>query len=199
MATFGFRGEALSSLCALANTTITTRHSSADIATKLELNHSGGIAKRSACARQIGTTVTLTNLFGTLPVRKREFVKNVKKEFTRMCQILQGYCLVARGVRIVCSNQTQKGAKTTVMATAGSDSYLENITAIFGAKQKADLMELRTTAAEEEANGFRVEGWISSCAHGSGRSTRDRQFFYVNARPCEPKLVIKVRMEIERF
>lgn len=163
------------------------------MATRLELDHRGGIVKRTACARQTGTTITMSNLFATLPVRKREFTKNIRKEFTRMCQMMQGYCLVARGVRIICTNQTKKGAKSTVMATAGSQSYMENITAIFGPKQKADLLALSTTAAEEAENGFQIEGWISSCAHGSGRSTRDRQFFYVNARPCEPNQLVKVR------
>lgn len=36
---------------------------------------------------------------------------------------------------------------------------------------------------------FQLEGCISSCAHGQGRSATDRQFFYVNSRPCEPTKV----------
>lgn len=171
---------------------VTTRHCTASVATRLQLDHRGAIVKRATCARQPGTTVTISSLFATLPVRKREFTKNIRKEFTRMCQMMQGYGLVARGVRIICTNQTAKGAKSTVMATSGSHSYMENITAIFGPKQKMSLMELRTTAAEEEEHGFGIEGWISSCSHGSGRSARDRQYFYVNERPCEPKQLIKV-------
>lgn len=38
-------------------------------------------------------------------------------------------------------------------------------------------------------NLLQLEGCISSCAHGQGRSTTDRQFFYVNSRPCEPTKV----------
>jgi DNA mismatch repair protein PMS2 len=38
-------------------------------------------------------------------------------------------------------------------------------------------------------NTIQLEGYISSCAHGQGRSTTDRQFFYVNSRPCEPTKV----------
>ena len=37
--TFGFRGEALSSLCALCDLTITTRHASAAVATRIEYDH----------------------------------------------------------------------------------------------------------------------------------------------------------------
>lgn len=41
-------------------------------------------------------------------------------------------------------------------------------------------------------------GYISSCEHGFGRSSTDRQFFYVNSRPCEPTKVMKLVNEIYR-
>uniref|UniRef100_A0A182QTE5 MutL C-terminal dimerisation domain-containing protein n=1 Tax=Anopheles farauti TaxID=69004 RepID=A0A182QTE5_9DIPT len=215
--TFGFRGEALSSLCALSDMVITTRHKSAPHATKLTLNHEGRISTRSPCARGVGTTVTLTNLFATLPVRKKEFQRNIKREFLRMCQILQAYCLVSVGVRIICTNQSAKGAKSTVMSTNGSSQVLDNITALFGTKQAAELMRLMPAIGsngriedlessdfndsfaltQEEVDNFnlsryKIEGYISSCAHGSGRSSKDRQFYYVNSRPCEPKQISKL-------
>lgn len=45
---------------------------------------------------------------------------------------------------------------------------------------------------------FDFDGFISSCAHGHGRSTTERQFFYVNSRPCEPNKVMKLVNEIYR-
>lgn len=36
---------------------------------------------------------------------------------------------------------------------------------------------------------FKLEGFASSCAHGEGRAAPDRQFFFVNSRPCEPQQV----------
>lgn len=36
------------------------------------------------------------------------------------------------------------------------------------------------------------DGFISTCEHNSGRSTTDRQFFYINSRPCEPQKITKV-------
>lgn len=50
METFGFRGEALSSLCALSKMVITTRHGSAEYGTRLELDERGAIIKREICA-----------------------------------------------------------------------------------------------------------------------------------------------------
>ncbi|XP_068143775.1 mismatch repair endonuclease PMS2 [Drosophila tropicalis] len=224
--TFGFRGEALSSLCALSDMTIQTRHNSTDVAVKIELDHEGKIKKRMPCARGIGTTVILSNLFSTLPVRRRDFTRNIKKEFSKMCQILQAYCLVSKGVRLICSNQTAKGAKSVVLQTHGADDVLANISAVFGQRQVADLVTLKSPFAKGELsetdlrnelessgdttttqftaqdveqlnrNEFQMEGFISSCRHGAGRSTRDRQFFFVNSRPCDPKNISKVMNDV---
>lgn len=197
--TFGFRGEALSSLCALSNMVVTTRHANVECGTRLELDHHGLIRNQTPCARSIGTTITLTNIFATLPVRKREFVKNIRKEFTQMCQIMQGYCLISKGVRIICSNTSKKGIKSMLMTTHGVQSYSDNISAIFGPKQRTDLVELKmevNDSQDADKGRFKLEGWISSCSHGSGRSSKDRQFFYVNSRPCEPKQVIKTVNDI---
>ncbi|XP_037944784.1 mismatch repair endonuclease PMS2 [Teleopsis dalmanni] len=219
--TFGFRGEALSSLCALSDMTIVTRHKNTDVGIKLELDHEGKIKKRSACARPVGTTVTLTNLFSTLPVRKRDFTKNIKKEFSKMCQMLQAYCLVSKGVRIICTNQTAKGNRSTIMQTHGSQSVLANINAIFGSKQVADVIALKSAFNENEttteqsiiadltsdtgdsmqisnedvellkAANFQLDGIVSSCSHGSGRAAKDRQYYYINNRPCDPRNIAK--------
>ncbi|XP_030368943.1 mismatch repair endonuclease PMS2 [Scaptodrosophila lebanonensis] len=224
--TFGFRGEALSSLCALSDMAIQTRHSSADVAIRVELDHEGMIKKRAPCARGVGTTVTLSNLFATLPVRRRDFSRNIKKEFTKMCHILQAYCMVSKGVRIICSNQSTKGVKTVVLQTHGSQDVLANISAVFGTRQVADIVPLKspleggqlseeslraelqsdnaadsTQFSSEDVerlnqDDFQLEGYISSCRHGAGRSSKDRQFYYVNSRPCDLKNVSKVLNDV---
>lgn len=97
--TLGFRGEALSSLCALSNLVVTTKHISAQFGVKLTYDQNGKIAEKSTVAREQGTTVTLTNLFSTLPVRRKEFMKNLKREFGKMCQMLYAYCLVSKGIK----------------------------------------------------------------------------------------------------
>lgn len=196
---------------------IITKHKSSDVATKLELNHRGEILKQTKCARQTGTTMTMSGLFSTLPVRKREFQKNIKKEFAKMCQIMQGYGLIAYGCRIMVTNHSGKVGKSTILATNGSGSLLDNIVAIFGSKQKNDLLQIKQPIEPNEKltqeiiksldtsidiredeidrlglNRFHFDGFISSCSHGSGRSARDRQFIFINKRPCEPKQIIKL-------
>lgn len=37
-----------------------------------------------------------------------------------------------------------------------------------------------------------ISGFISHCTHGVGRSSTDRQFFFINRRPCDPAKVFKI-------
>ncbi|CAH4028800.1 unnamed protein product [Pieris brassicae] len=141
---FGFRGEALSSLCSLANLTIITRHHTSSYATKIQYDNKGNILSKTPCSRQVGTTVTLTNLFTSLPVRQKEFHKNSKREFNKMTNLLYAYCCISKGVKITCSNQTQSNSKSVVLATTGSQSYKDNIASVFGHKQIQSILEINT-------------------------------------------------------
>ena len=58
---------------------------------------------------QRGTTVTLAQLFSTLPVRRQEFQRNVSREFGHAVRVVTAYCLACTGVRISCTNQLDKG------------------------------------------------------------------------------------------
>lgn len=42
---------------------------------------------------------------------------------------------------------------------------------------------------DEHTSMFKVHGYISSCEHGCGRSATDRQFYFINSRPCDVKKV----------
>jgi DNA mismatch repair protein PMS2 len=69
LATFGFRGEALSSLCALADVSVVTRTADGAAGARLTYDHAGRLAGTAAAARAPGTTVAVRELFRTLPVR----------------------------------------------------------------------------------------------------------------------------------
>ncbi|KAJ9592773.1 hypothetical protein L9F63_015551, partial [Diploptera punctata] len=209
--TFGFRGEALSSLCALSEMTVITRHSSASCGTRLEFDHHGQITARKPCARQKSTFIRcMSKFFCMLPVRHKEFHRNLRREFTKMTQLLYAYCLVSTGTKITCSNQNKKGSRSVVVSTQGSDTVRENIACVFGSKQLHSLMDFEQRSPDETVLQecgmpadivssqvpFQLQGCISSCAHGQGRSSADRQFFYVNSRPCEPTKVVKVVNEV---
>ncbi|XP_071319622.1 mismatch repair endonuclease PMS2 [Trachinotus anak] len=207
--TFGFRGEALSSLCALSDLSVVTCHESNQVGTKLVFDHKGHMVQRSPHPRQQGTTVSLQQLFCTLPVRHKEFQRNIKKEYTKMIHVLQSYCIISTGVRITCSNQNGQGKRSTVLSTSGSQSMRDNIGAIFGPKQLQSLLPFQQVSPTEniiEEYGlkdadlpkqlFTITGFVSRGDHGVGRSATDRQFFFINNRPCDPLKVTKLVNEV---
>lgn len=202
--TFGFRGEALSSLCALSSMTISTRHKSANTGTLMTYDHHGNILTSTTQARPVGTTVTLANLFSTMPVRQKEFHRSLKREFGKLISVMSAYGLVSSGVRIMVTNSKAKGGRTVVVHTQGSPSLRENMVNIFGTKQmttvrpfaQVDLTEEDMAKANLRLHGalpcVRLEGFISSPVHGEGRGAPDRQFYFVNSRPCDPTKLVKL-------
>eukprot|EP00092_Neocalanus_flemingeri_P020745 GFUD01022480.1.p1 GENE.GFUD01022480.1~~GFUD01022480.1.p1 ORF type:complete len:889 (+),score=246.43 GFUD01022480.1:99-2765(+) len=202
--TFGFRGEALSSLCALSTLTISTRHKSSPTGTLMTYDHHGNILTSTTQARPIGTTVTLANLFSTMPVRQKEFQRSLKREFAKLVSVLSAYGLVSSGVRIKATNSKARGAKTVVIHTQGSDNIRENLVNIFGSKQVASVrpFALAELTTEDLAKAsirlygpmptVKLEGFISSPVHGEGRGAPDRQFYFVNNRPCDPTKLVKM-------
>ncbi|XP_076779731.1 mismatch repair endonuclease PMS2 isoform X2 [Arvicanthis niloticus] len=207
--TFGFRGEALSSLCALSDVTISTCHASASIGTRLVFDHDGKITQKTPYPRPKGTTVSVQHLFYTLPVRHKEFQRNIKKEYAKMVQVLQAYCIISAGVRVSCTNQLGQGKRQPVVCTSGSSAVKENIGSVFGQKQLQSLIpfaqlppsdavceEYGLSASRAPQNPFHISGFISQCTHGAGRSATDRQFFFINQRPCDPAKVSKLVNEV---
>uniref|UniRef100_A0A8C6TNT0 Mismatch repair endonuclease PMS2 n=1 Tax=Neogobius melanostomus TaxID=47308 RepID=A0A8C6TNT0_9GOBI len=207
--TFGFRGEALSSLCALSDLMVITCHASSQVGTKLVFDCKGHLVQKSPQPRQQGTTVSLQQLFYTLPVRHKEFQRNIKKEYAKMIQVLQSYCIISTGVRITCSNQTGQGKRSTVLSTSASQSMKDNIGAIFGPKQIQTLLPFKQVPPAENAMEeyglkdadlpkqlFLITGFVSQADHGVGRSATDRQFFFINNRPCDLLKVTRLVNEV---
>uniref|UniRef100_A0AAR2L4S7 Mismatch repair endonuclease PMS2 n=1 Tax=Pygocentrus nattereri TaxID=42514 RepID=A0AAR2L4S7_PYGNA len=207
--TFGFRGEALSSLCALSDLSVVTCHENSNVGTRLVYDHDGRLVQRAPHPRQQGTTVSLQQLFSTLPVRHKEFQRNIKKEYSKMVHVLQSYCIISTAVRITCTNQIGQGKRNTVLCTSGSHSMRDNIGALFGPKQLQSLIPFQQisptdnikedyglSGAELPKDLFTISGYVSQADHGVGRSATDRQFFFINKRPCDPSKVSKLVNEV---
>ncbi|KAG8060422.1 hypothetical protein GUJ93_ZPchr0002g24547 [Zizania palustris] len=192
--TFGFRGEALSSLCALGKLTVETRTKDEPVGTRLEFAHSGVVTSEGKTARPVGTAVTIEKLFSTLPVRSKEFSRNIRKEYAKVIALLNAYALIAKGVRIVCTNTTGKNSKMVVLRTQGSSSLKDNIITAFGLNTFKCLDPFNVTIAD----GCQTEGFLSKPGPGSGRNSGDRQFFYVNGRPVDMPRVTKLVNELYR-
>ena len=59
----------------------------------------------------------------------------MKREYAKLIQVLQSYCVISTGVRFSCQTQSEKGKKNTVLSTNGNAEMKENISNVFGPKQ----------------------------------------------------------------
>eukprot|EP00698_Gefionella_okellyi_P015149 TRINITY_DN425_c0_g1_i1.p1 TRINITY_DN425_c0_g1~~TRINITY_DN425_c0_g1_i1.p1 ORF type:complete len:850 (-),score=207.53 TRINITY_DN425_c0_g1_i1:49-2520(-) len=193
VSTFGFRGEAMNSLCALARVTVLTRTSNQDVGARLSFASDGSIISQSAAPRDVGTTVTLTNLFESLPVRAREFRKNIKREFAKLLNVLQAYAIICNKTRFLCSNTAAslKG-KQVLLQTTGSGTLQDSICSVFSAKTMKSLRTLRVSVGE-----VLVTGYVSDL--DGGRSSSDRQLCFLNSRPVDMPAMSKSINEVYRM
>jgi DNA mismatch repair protein PMS2 len=214
--TFGFRGEALSSLCALSKFhIITARAEDGAVGRKLDFETSGQLKGNSVIAAQKGTTVSVENLFYNLPVRRKELEKNIKREYNKVVAHLHAYACISVGVRFAVTNQMPKAKKITVFSTKANTTTKENITNVFGAKTILALVKLDLHLEMEPSNGpstqsarnwstqtidrsreVHVQGYISKPVFGEGRQAPDRQMFFVNSRPCGLPQITKAVNEV---
>ncbi|KAL7424703.1 ATP-binding mismatch repair protein [Cryptotrichosporon argae] len=212
VATFGFRGEALASLCALCEGVVVTTATkeTAPMGAVIRLGRDGRVLDANGrVARQRGTTVALTGLFTPLPVRRKEYESNAKREFAKTLAVLTAYALVpssaGRGVRLKVDSIAGKTEKrSTVLVTDGKGSLRSAATAVWGPKALEGVVDValdldvevdramaRREGVSEASQPVRVTGLISSAAWGQGRASADRQFFYINGRPCALAKVAK--------
>lgn len=212
VSTLGFRGEAMSSLCSLANVKISTcTQSSFPKATELHFDHVGKLtSQKTVVSGKKGTTVTVTDLFHGMPVRQKNFVKNSKREYSKSLSILMAYLLAYTNVRFTVFNISgSTGKKSMAMGTQGAKTTtMDALVSIFGSNGAYGLVPIDIKSGNIDARfklnmhsvpmelSIRVLGFISNSSFGLGRSSTDRQFLTVNKRPVTHKRFMKVINEV---
>ncbi|KRZ21364.1 Serine palmitoyltransferase 1, partial [Trichinella pseudospiralis] len=210
MKTFGFRGEALCALCLIGDVTITTRHADSELAYQLHFDRSGQLTKRVACSRQIGTTVEVAEIFHPFPVRRKSLIRSVQKEWPNLMHMLQSYALLPSALRLQLVNKQKGGKQSVAFSALSSENLRENICSVFDVGQLRLLMEFVQTVPNEETleqylvknfdpaeiDKIKIVGFVSSVQQG--RSSGDRQFTYVNNRPCEIRKITQLVNEVYR-
>ncbi|KAJ2699956.1 ATP-binding mismatch repair protein, partial [Coemansia spiralis] len=184
VATFGFRGEALSSLCTAATVTVTTAtRETAPAGTQLEYAGDGELAMQTAVARERGTTVMIEGLFAKWPVRLQDLRKNIRREYLRLVALVEQYAIISDGVRLSLANQTRGGTTTVAVRTMPNADRLARVLAVCGAALRPHLAPISHTV--DNAVAIAIEGHVSRPVPEAGRGAADKQHFFVNGRPCD--------------
>ncbi|MHA2020907.1 MAG: DNA mismatch repair endonuclease MutL, partial [Candidatus Thorarchaeota archaeon] len=94
--TYGFRGEALASVAAVADLVIVTKHQDEELATRL-VSRAGEIPGIEDASRPTGTTVEITNLFKHVPAR-RKHLSYPRVESQRVLDVTMRHAIVRTDV-----------------------------------------------------------------------------------------------------
>ncbi|EQC27813.1 hypothetical protein SDRG_14397 [Saprolegnia diclina VS20] len=199
IASFGFRGEALSSICQLASAfSVLTRTKDDELGTLLTYDHAGALVSSVKKARPVGTTVIVEDLFKPLAVRHKDFVKNIKRHYGKLLKTLQGYAIITANVQLSVINFAGKNnARQAILSTQKNAGMGENLANIYGTKFFKSLLPVQTSVSIGSESAT-ITGFISRVGDGVGRSDNDRQFFYVNGRPVDLSTATKAVNEVWR-
>ncbi|KAJ2359137.1 ATP-binding mismatch repair protein [Coemansia sp. RSA 2618] len=211
--TFGFRGEALSSLCAVADVAITTAtRDSAPVGIELKYDQGGELVSQTTVARERGTTVQLTNLFAKWPVRQQDLKKNIRREYLRLVALVEQYAIISDSVRLSLTNQTRSGSSVAVRTLPQNDRLTRLLT-VFGTQSRPHIVHFARSFTDSDNNDndkdgsdapvdldldLKLDGHISKAIPEAGRSGADKQYFFVNGRPCDFPKAKKLINELYR-
>ncbi|CAD7940518.1 unnamed protein product [Amoebophrya sp. A25] len=121
ISTFGFRGEALSSISHVARVTITTRTKEAKLATRAmykdcgALDQTKDIAPTGLLSGQSGTIVEFKDLFWN-NLGRRKVLHNLGEEYRKILEVVQCYACHYPGVALSCRRE----ARAPDVRTSGS-------------------------------------------------------------------------------
>jgi DNA mismatch repair protein MutL len=181
ISTLGFRGEALSSIAAVARLEILTRARDELEGTRVRAREGPAVAPDSSvgqiepAASPVGTSVTVRDLFYNTPAR-RKFLKSPMREGELVRQTVVRYSLA---IPAVAFRLVVNGRETYVAPPA---SPLERIGTGLGREVAAEMVEVTWEAAD-----LRVCGHVSQPT--IGRRDRQGQFFFINGRPVRSGLL----------
>ncbi|MFC3879030.1 DNA mismatch repair endonuclease MutL [Algoriphagus namhaensis] len=165
--TFGFRGEALASIAAVAQVELKTKTADEELGTYICIEGSE-VKKQEPVAAQNGTSVSMKNLFFNVPAR-RNFLKSNPVEMRHLVDEFQRVALSYPEIAFTLMQNDME------MYSLLPGKLSQRITGIFGKNYQDKLIP-----ADEETPHLMVKGYIGKPE--SAKKTRGEQFFFVNNR-----------------
>lgn len=165
--TMGFRGEALASICAVAQVELRTRTDQNEVGTRLVINGSR-VESQEPVACPKGSNMMVKNLFFNVPAR-RKFLKKDAVEFTNIAREFERMALVNPGVDLSLIHND------TVIHQLRGGSLKQRVSDLFGKSVERQLIPVSTSTSI-----VTVEGFVGMPEHSRRRNAL--QFLMVNGR-----------------
>lgn len=139
IATFGFRGEALYSIGAVSQVTLTSRYVGQPYGASVR-NAGGVIQPPTRAGAPVGTTVSVEHLFFNVPARQK-FLRAAATESGQIAAIIQRYALAYPERRFSFVNDGR-----LVFQSTGSGDLRDVLIMIYGRENAQQLVSLTDTA-----------------------------------------------------
>ena len=167
LSTFGFRGEALASIAAVAQVELRTRQANDEVGTVTIVN-GGEFISQNPTMCPVGSQFLVRNLFYTAPARRKfssdkaKIVTNIKREFRRVA---------------LCNPQVRCELMSNDMPiiTLPSGTLLERIIDVVGRHIKSNLLEVAV-----DTSIVKVTGYVGRPA--AAKKLNSEQYLFVNGR-----------------
>ena len=166
--TFGFRGEALASIAAVAEVTLKTRTADSETGCQVEMAGSSHVSTTEV-STPVGTNIAVRNLFFNIPAR-RKFLKSDNVEFKHIVEEFTRVAITRPGIGFSLSHN---GKDIIVSRPAKSLKY--RILDLLGSSVVGDLVDLAADTSMISLRGF-------AGRPDTARKTLGNQFFFVNGR-----------------
>ena len=166
--TFGFRGEALASIAAVAEVTLKTRREEDEIGCQVDFADSRHLAT-SEVASQRGANFSVRNLFYNVPARR----KFLKSDNVELKHIVSEFTRVALTSPDIGFTLTHNGKDVFVLRPAKSLKF--RIQDVLGASVANDVVDIHAETSVASISGF--VGRPEAAKKGLGN-----QYFFVNGR-----------------
>ena len=166
--TYGFRGEALPSIAAVAEVTLRTRKKGSDTGSETVFTPSGFSGQEEAAMPE-GTNIAVRNIFYSLPAR-RKFLKSDSTEFRQIVSEFShvALCRPEISVRLVHNGKDIYNLKK-------ANTLKQRILEIEGKDMVKELIDVRTSTRI-----INISGFIGNPS--DARKSAGNQFFFVNGR-----------------
>ncbi|MCQ2310887.1 MAG: DNA mismatch repair endonuclease MutL [Paludibacteraceae bacterium] len=170
LTTMGFRGEALASICAVAQVEVQTRREEDEVGTRLVI-HGSQVMEQESCACAKGTNIKVKNLFYNIPVR-RKFLKTDQTELRNLLIDFYRIVLVYPKVQFTFVSNDE----LLMELLPGTEK--QRIEAVFGKGQKQAYTSHFVDIASD-TDLISIRGFVGK-PEGAGKNAQ--QYFFVNGR-----------------